>query len=216
MDSLPLPLLKQLIRERGMRADHEEWVLRANLKKWLELSLDNEVPITLLIASRVFSLQHGPGVEEAELLSDHIKSMSDESISEMYVESAGVVDAATEIKVVDKQAKLIAEERQLLQEQQELKQDNIDPDLLKQERDELMGEYQKQYHKIDTLVKSLQDMISESDKDHKFDSEKKKLQKLQTKLSKILEEGMNTSQIKDFRENLRVKTSQLIYVYHIG
>ena len=57
VDNVPLELLKQLLRERGMRCDLDEDILRRNMKRWLELSLDHHVPVSLLIISRIFTLQ---------------------------------------------------------------------------------------------------------------------------------------------------------------
>eukprot|EP01084_Bolivina_argentea_P087786 158545_1 len=113
MEHIPSPLLKQLLRERGMRSDFEEWVLRSNLSKWLELSLDNEVPVSLLVMSRIFTLQHIPGQDTTDRLKDTISTIGDATTKEMLVERGGVDDLKTEKEIIERQQQLIDEEAQL-------------------------------------------------------------------------------------------------------
>eukprot|EP01084_Bolivina_argentea_P071612 130138_1 len=110
LDDVPLALLKQLLRDRGMRGDFQEWVLRSNLNKWLALSLDHDVPITLLIMSRIFTLQHIPGQDTTEMLKDTISTIGDATTKEMLVERGGVIDAKIEKEVIERQQRLIDEE----------------------------------------------------------------------------------------------------------
>merc|ERR1712079_999981 len=113
LENMPLQLLKQLLRERGMRSDFDEWILRANMAKWLELSLDNEVPVTLLVMSRIFTLQHIPGQDAATKLKETISTIGDATTKEMLVEKGGVEDKKAEKEIIERQQQLIDEEETL-------------------------------------------------------------------------------------------------------
>eukprot|EP00484_Ammonia_sp_Unknown_P030949 CAMPEP_0197026154 /NCGR_PEP_ID=MMETSP1384-20130603/6316_1 /TAXON_ID=29189 /ORGANISM="Ammonia sp." /LENGTH=745 /DNA_ID=CAMNT_0042454773 /DNA_START=644 /DNA_END=2881 /DNA_ORIENTATION=- len=115
LDNIPEQLLKQLLRERGMRSDFQDWVLRANLNKWLELSLDHDVPVTLLIMSRIFTLQHIPGHDTTEMLKDTISTIGEQTTKEMLVEKGAIDDMRAEKEIIERQQQLIAEEEALEQ-----------------------------------------------------------------------------------------------------
>ena len=109
-----MALLKQLLRERGMRADFEEPILRKNMKRWLELSLDSYVPVTLLIMSRIFTLEHSPQMKTTDLLKETLQTVSSDVVEEVLVERGGLVDPEIEKKILDRKAKLIRDENELL------------------------------------------------------------------------------------------------------
>merc|ERR1719419_1491970 len=116
LDHIPEPLLKQLLRERGMRSDYQEWICRANMAKWLELSLDHEVPVTLLVMSRVFTIQHIPGQDATTKLKQTISTIGDATTKEMLVEKGGVEDKKAEMEIIERQQQLIDEEETLKME----------------------------------------------------------------------------------------------------
>lgn len=118
---MPEQLLKQLLRERGMRSDFSEWVLRANMAKWLELSLDHQVPVTLLVMSRIFTLQHIPGQDATTKLKETISTIGEATTKEMLVEKGAVEDKKAEKEIIERQQRLIDEEETLFMELSALK-----------------------------------------------------------------------------------------------
>ena len=89
---------------------------RSNMNKWLELSLDNEVPVTLMIMSRIFTLQHIPGQDATDMLKDTISTIGDATTKEMLVEKGGVNDPKLEKEIIDRQQQLIADEEKVQEE----------------------------------------------------------------------------------------------------
>lgn len=69
IESLTIPELQQACQARGMRAyGVSEEKLRAQLKQWLDLSLNEKVPPSLLLLSRALMLPEGA------LTSDQLKA----------------------------------------------------------------------------------------------------------------------------------------------
>eukprot|EP01084_Bolivina_argentea_P232155 391340_1 len=178
LDNIPLQLLKTLLRERGMRSDFEEWVLRSNMNKWLELSLDDEVPVTLLIMSRIFTLQHIPGQDPTQMLAGTISSIGEATTKEMLVEKGGMDDLKGEREIIEKQQQLILEEK-------ELKELN--------EGDELAGEDElKQFEKDKIIekkrIKQVAEVAETLTAQSIIDPEKQEIEEIREKLKEITEE----------------------------
>mmetsp|Transcript_34866 Transcript_34866/g.56889 ORF Transcript_34866/g.56889 Transcript_34866/m.56889 type:complete len:784 (+) Transcript_34866:34-2385(+) len=179
LDDIPESLLKQLLRERGMRADFQEWVLRRNMKKWLVLSLDHDVPVTLLIMSRIFTLQHIPGQDTTEMLKDTISTIGEATTKEMLVEKGVVDDVAAEKEIIERQQRLIEEEAALLRETEQVKEAE------KKEREketEEMADVDRK--RIRDLAESMEHITAES----VFDAEKHEIEEIREKLQEIKEE----------------------------
>ena len=66
VDSLTLKELQEACRARGIHSERSEEYMRRKLGDWLELSLEHDVPISLLVLSRAFSASLA-GVRDVEL-----------------------------------------------------------------------------------------------------------------------------------------------------
>ena len=66
VDSLTLKELQEACRARGIHSERSEEYMRRKLGDWLELSLEHDVPISLLVLSRAFSVSLA-GVRDVEL-----------------------------------------------------------------------------------------------------------------------------------------------------
>ena len=66
VDSLTLQELQEACRARGIHSERSEEYMRRKLNDWLELSLEHDVPISLLVLSRAFSVSLA-GVRDIEL-----------------------------------------------------------------------------------------------------------------------------------------------------
>jgi len=121
------------LRERGMRGDSNLEYARARLAKWISLSQDQSVPISLLIMSRAFNfrLSKESSEEARDWARSHEKSeealiaevlsteIDDEAVDMMLVEKAGVLDSAARAKVLKRQKELIEEEKVYKKEKEE-------------------------------------------------------------------------------------------------
>ena len=189
LDNIPESLLKQLLRERGMRSDFQEWVLRANMNKWLELSLDNEVPITLLIMSRIFTLQHVPGQDTTEMLKDTISTISDATTKEMLVEKGGINDLKLEKEIIERQQKLIDDEELI-----------NDHDKKEEENNNNINNIN-----IRDLAESVETLTSNS----AVDPEKHEIQEIKEKLNEIKYETLQENNHKT-KEKLSARINKII------
>ena len=66
VDSLTLQELREACRARGIHSEQSEEYMRRKLRDWVELSLQHDVPISLLVLSRAFSVSLA-GVRDVEL-----------------------------------------------------------------------------------------------------------------------------------------------------
>merc|ERR1712060_774744 len=121
VNSLNVYEVNQALRERGMRGDSNLEYARARLAKWISLSQDQSVPISLLIMSRAFNfrLSKESSEEARDWARSHEKSeealiaevlsteITDEAVDMMLVEKAGVSDSAARAKVLQRQKELI-------------------------------------------------------------------------------------------------------------
>lgn len=150
LDSLSYQELISACRTRGMRTTGLTMAgYKRNLKQWLELSLDMEVPATLLIMSRALAIQEVPASltpkqkkklsaaadhgqqESMDQLASALSSMDEEVIEEVLVES-GIHDRGLKLEVLERQNQLIAEELQEQKERESLE------DQMRQKREELL------------------------------------------------------------------------------
>jgi len=115
--------VNQALFERGMRGDSNLEYARARLAKWISLSQDQSVPISLLILSRAFNIRLSKeSTEEAQEKAKELekseenliaqvlsKEISDLAVDMMLVEKAGVFDSEAEANVLKRQKQLIEE-----------------------------------------------------------------------------------------------------------
>merc|ERR1712228_663589 len=148
--------------------------LRSNMNKWLELSLDNEVPVTLMIMSRIFTLQHIPGQDATEMLKDTISTIGDATTKEMLVEKGGVNDPKLEKEIIERQQQLIADEEK---EAEDMMSDTED-----------MTEDAKESEVGKKRIKDLAESVETLTMNSAVDSEKVDLKEIKDKLQEINDE----------------------------
>lgn len=114
VDSLDLLELQQACKARGMRAyGLTEERLRFQLKEWIDLSLNEQVPPTLLLLSRTMlisddSITTDKLKETIRVLPDAVGAHTRHAIGE----SEGKVDNKTKIEIIKEEERKIREERE--------------------------------------------------------------------------------------------------------
>ncbi|XP_017000698.2 mitochondrial proton/calcium exchanger protein [Drosophila takahashii] len=114
VDSLDLLELQQACKARGMRAyGLTEERLRFQLKEWIDLSLNEQVPPTLLLLSRTMlisddSITTDKLKETMRVLPDAVGAHTRHAIGE----SEGKVDNKTKIEIIKEEERKIREERE--------------------------------------------------------------------------------------------------------
>ena len=94
--------LREACRERGMRStDVTQFVLRNQLQEWLDLSIQQGIPISLLIMSRGINLHSKPGDSSSSgsirggsssLLQSSISSLDADIINEVVIAAASPME----------------------------------------------------------------------------------------------------------------------------
>eukprot|EP00471_Norrisiella_sphaerica_P008915 CAMPEP_0184500980 /NCGR_PEP_ID=MMETSP0113_2-20130426/46371_1 /TAXON_ID=91329 /ORGANISM="Norrisiella sphaerica, Strain BC52" /LENGTH=676 /DNA_ID=CAMNT_0026889581 /DNA_START=573 /DNA_END=2603 /DNA_ORIENTATION=+ len=110
VDNMNLDELKTACRERGMRTlglTLEGY--RRNLKSWLNLSMENDIPASLLLMSRAFTiLERNPNPEEA--LRDALKNVDQGCVEEILYDAGLTVDTKKKLELIANQNALIKRE----------------------------------------------------------------------------------------------------------
>ncbi|CAK9020552.1 Mitochondrial proton/calcium exchanger protein (Leucine zipper-EF-hand-containing transmembrane protein 1) [Durusdinium trenchii] len=132
VEALNLLELKQACEDRGMRATgltmHQ---LRTQLKRWIDLSVNQNVPLSLLILSRAFTLQHSEEAKVELAISEAISEMDSDVLQEALIAGAQSKDVAADqatlsmlkLEAIQAQNELIeAEIREKARKQQFLQQ----------------------------------------------------------------------------------------------
>ncbi|XP_067928650.1 mitochondrial proton/calcium exchanger protein-like isoform X2 [Watersipora subatra] len=106
--------LQQACRARGMRAiGVPEWRLRYQLKQWLDMHLNDKIPISLLLMSRALYLPDTLSTEEK--LKEVISSLPENTTAEAEIHAAEVtgekIDPAAKIKLITAEEEAIAREK---------------------------------------------------------------------------------------------------------
>lgn len=114
METLTIPELQQACRARGMRAlGLPEERLRNQLKQWLELSLNGQIPPSLLLLSRVLYLPEN--LPATDQLKATIQALPEEAVTEAKYkigESEGKVDNKTKIELIRQEEEAIRREQE--------------------------------------------------------------------------------------------------------
>jgi LETM1 and EF-hand domain-containing protein 1 len=109
VSSLSVPELKVALRERGMRAIGVSVnTMRKNLSDWIDLSLKENIPPSLLVLSRALNLARK---EELSMnaIQDTIAKLEPEFLNEVMLES-GVRDNEIILESVQRQKQKIEQE----------------------------------------------------------------------------------------------------------
>ncbi|KAL7435259.1 hypothetical protein ACHAXM_004554 [Skeletonema potamos] len=130
IDSLTKMELREACRERGMRSTglSKEAYTKA-LQQWLDLSVQKNVPITLLIMSRAFFLQDEMVSGEGEMTDDGTKSVSGladamsgidkEVLNEIVLDMASSEEKSSNTDVMKIQLEVLEHQNELIKEEQE-------------------------------------------------------------------------------------------------
>lgn len=117
--------LQEACRERGMRATGlTKEGYKRQLRQWLDLSITKQVPISLLIMSRAFTLE---SPDPAQALAQSISAMDDSVVTEVMIEAASKEERDTaeyraiKLQSLERQNELIEEERRKLEAAKERK-----------------------------------------------------------------------------------------------
>jgi LETM1 and EF-hand domain-containing protein 1 len=120
IDSLNLSELQSACRARGMRAyGISEERLKAQLQEWINLSLNEKVPPSLLLMSRALMLPEN--VATSDKLKATISALPDSIVTQTKAaigEREGKIDNKTKIDVIKEEVRKIKEEREEQKEQE--------------------------------------------------------------------------------------------------
>lgn len=129
VDTLERAELQQACRARGMRAyGMPENRLRDQLSQWLDLSINQKVPPSLLLLSRALMVPDTMPMEEK--LKVTISSLPDDVLARTkgsIGEKEGKIDHKTNIEIIKLEEKRILEERQENQENKDKDKDKPEP-----------------------------------------------------------------------------------------
>ena len=121
IDSLTLAELQEACRARGIHSAQSESYMKRKLKDWLELSLEHDVPISLLVLSRAFSqsLASGKETELSQDLATTLKHIPDIVVQDTQTTVADLtVDPEEKLKLIQQEESMAAEATQSLKAQQ--------------------------------------------------------------------------------------------------
>jgi len=138
VDSLTKTELREACRERGMRSTGlSKESYKKSIKQWLELSVVNDVPISLLIMSRSFFLKEEQSQSAAQVdaesntnapdqkalsgIAEAISGMDDEILNEVVLEVATPEEARKNPDVVKIKLESLEHQNELIKEEYEEK-----------------------------------------------------------------------------------------------
>mmetsp|Transcript_13323 Transcript_13323/g.26752 ORF Transcript_13323/g.26752 Transcript_13323/m.26752 type:complete len:935 (-) Transcript_13323:2303-5107(-) len=146
IDSLTKMELREACRERGMRSTGlSKDGYRKALQQWLDLSVQKNVPISLLIMSRTFYLHDemvsddsggDDGIKRVSGLADAMSGIDKEVLNEIVLEMASSEERQKNTDVMKIQLEVLEHQNELIKEEQE-------------ERDAAAKEKEKELSKVD-------------------------------------------------------------------
>ncbi|KAI3385559.1 hypothetical protein SNEBB_008539 [Seison nebaliae] len=132
LNNMTVNEVQQACRQRGMRyLGLSEDRLRHQLSDWLDLHLNHEIPISLLLLSRILYLsEHVPTDQEFNMIKDtlvqlpeHIETVTQMNIGEVTGQK---VDNKTKLKLLKKEEAAIKEEKKVQKKLEEIEPTLID------------------------------------------------------------------------------------------
>ncbi|KAL3278378.1 hypothetical protein HHI36_013706 [Cryptolaemus montrouzieri] len=132
VDSLTLAEVQQACRSRGMRAyGLSEERLRLQLSQWLDLSLNEKVPPSLLLLSRALMLPET--IPTSDQLKATISTLPDAIVTQTkaaIAEKEGKIDNKVTIELLKEEERRIKEERKEKKEEEKKLKEKADKELL--------------------------------------------------------------------------------------
>lgn len=209
VDSLSLSEVQQACRARGMRAyGVSEARLRSQLKQWLDMSLNEKVPPSLLLLSRALMLPETIPTEDK--LKATISSLPETVITQTKAaigEKEGKIDNKVKLEVLREEERKVKEER--LEQKEAKKKEEIkekledkapiitaattpelkDPAMvIKPVEKPLTTEAKKDEHLVSKDLKALEDALDEISKEKKFIVEKEEIEDLKEQMADYQED----------------------------
>lgn len=210
VDSLSLAEVQQACRARGMRAyGVSEERLRIQLKQWLDLSLNEKVPASLLLLSRAMMLPET--IPTSDKLKATISSLPETLLTQTKAaigEKEGKIDNKVMLEVLKEEERKVKEERKEQREEQKKrelqekqKEEVVDkaPIISLSSTPELKDpakvitadkvvEPKKDEHIIPKDLQALEDALDEISKDKKFIVEKGEIEELKEQMADYQED----------------------------
>jgi len=128
IDSLTKMELREACRERGMRSTGlSKDAYRKALQQWLDLSVQKDVPISLLIMSRTFFLHdemvggesNTDTVNGVSVLADAMSGIDKEVLNEIVLEMASSEEKSKNADVMKIQLEVLEHQNEMIKEEQE-------------------------------------------------------------------------------------------------
>ncbi|KAL3804386.1 hypothetical protein HJC23_011314 [Cyclotella cryptica] len=129
IDSLTKMELREACRERGMRSTGlSKEAYKKSLQEWLELSVKQNVPISLLIMSRTFYLhdemisgesQTDDGSKRVAGLADAMSGIDKDVLNEIVLEMASSKEKSSNADVMKIQLEVLEHQNELIKEEQQ-------------------------------------------------------------------------------------------------
>ncbi|XP_012261289.2 mitochondrial proton/calcium exchanger protein [Athalia rosae] len=186
VESLTRTELQQACRARGMRAyGMPEGRLRDQLRQWLDLSLSEKVPPTLLLLSRALMVPET--IPTSDKLKATISALPDTVVARTkgaISEKEGKVDHRTNIEIIKEEERRIEEERQERREERVPEPSTIDLSL--HNKDEITTKD----------VKVLEQALDNLGKEKKMAVEKEEIKELKEEMAEYQEDIQELYQMK--------------------
>lgn len=210
VDSLSLAEVQQACRARGMRAyGLSEDRLRTQLKQWLDLSLNEKVPASLLLLSRAMMLPEA--IPTSDKLKATISTLPETLLTQTKAaigEKEGKIDNKVMLEVLKEEERKVKEERKEQKEEQKKrelqekkKEEIIDKapivslsstpelkDTAKVISVEKTPEPKKEEHIVTKDLQALEDALDEISKEKKFIVEKGEIEELKEQMADYQED----------------------------
>lgn len=237
VDSLSLAEVQQACRSRGMRAyGVSEERLRSQLKQWLDLSLNEKVPASLLLLSRALMLPET--IPTSDKLKATISSLPETLLTHTKAaigEKEGKIDNKVMLEVLKE------EERKMKEERKEQKEERLKKELeekkkeLEEKKEEIIDEApiislsstpelkdtaevlplekaieqtQKEEHLISKDLQALEDALDEISKDKKFIVEKGEIEELKEQMADYQEDVQDLKKVVATQPKPEIKESK--------
>lgn len=209
--------LQQACRARGMRAlGVPEDRLRFQLQQWLELSLNENIPQSLLLLSRALYLPEH--ITTTDQLKATIQTLPEEVGTEARYrigESEGKIDNRTKIELIKKEEAAINKEREELEQEKrelidrKLKEGIVDKALLIEElnKDEKLKDIELTKEDLDTIEDAVNKISQEK---QQLWIEKEELEDLKEEMKDYAEDIEEFKQLQ--QENVEVDPAERVEV----
>jgi len=228
VDNLSVQEVQEACRARGMRAlGVSEGGLKDRLKQWIKLHVDEKVPSSLLLMSRVLYLPESltPEAQIATVLDNLPETIKDEVQVTAAETEAVYVEPEAKLAVLESEEALIANERAEeeaakaqeleLQAPKEKKQRGMDEEELRRSaqpgsEDHVLGDKEKARFKeppsLSSSAQAVKESVEDSDADVETLVDKEGLKDL---AETIFEDNMERDFVEHLKEDISAQESEL-------